>query len=669
MYLVILVICLCLYSRLSDATNTGSGSEKKRLSKSDSVSHSKPTDEKDSVHKDKNEPPDLDVLKLFDTYFDIDKSHLESEQDVIKEAEQKEEENENEEEQDTTESDSLVDDIVQPAPEILKPRRRADDNELAEAEAYLFGSSDPSKYPFQIDFSKAFELLKGLSEKGNPTAQLYVAFMYAAGLGVEPSQSKALVHYTFAAACDNLFAKMALAYRYWSGLSVYQSCESALKYYNEVAKLVEQEFSFSGVHLIQKIRLHDEHENPSSYGSAMVDDDLIQYYQFLADKGDIQAQVALGQIHFQGARGVERDHKKALYYFQKAADSGNSNAMAYLGKIYSYGSSAVEQDIETAFEYFKKAADKENPLGQAGLGLMYLNGKGVKKDYKKALEYFEAAAKKNWVDGHLQLGIMYHKGLGVKKDYKQALKYFQLASQSGHVLGFYNLAQMYATGTGTIRECRTATELLKNVAERGHWGEKFMQAYNDYREGNVKASFVKYAFLSELGYEVAQSNAAFILDREELLSTFPKSEGYKRALMYWKRSAAQGYVMARVKLGDHHYYGQGTKVDYEAAASHYRIASDQLNNAQAYFNLGYMHERGLGLKRDIHLARRYYDLAAEASEEAHVPVALVKLKLKVMKFWNTLQLGQFVEFLRMEWDVCAMTILVIFIAFMLITRR
>lgn len=535
---------------------------------------------------------------------------------------------------------------------------------VAIAESYLFGS--PSQ---EIDFSRALNLLKELADKGVPTAQLYLGFMYSAGLGVEPSQSKALVYYTFAASCDNIFAKMALGYRYKSGLSVQQRCETALKIYNQVAKKVEEDFSFSGANLIQKIRLHDEHENPSSYGSSMVDDDIIQYYQFLADKGDVQAQVALGQIHFQGARGIERDHKKALIYFRKAAELGSSHAMAYLGKIYSYGTGDVKQNIETAYEYFKKAAEQDNSLGQAGLGLMYLNGRGVPQDYKKAYDYFRLAAKKKWVDGFLQLGIMHHKGLGVAKDYSKALEYFKLATQYGHVLGYYNLAQMYAAGTGTMRDCQTATELLKNVAERGHWVEKFMQAYNDYRDYRTRAAFVKYAFLSELGYEVAQSNAAFILDRGELLTTFPGNEGYKRALMYWKWSASQGYVMARVKLGDHHYYGQGTKVDYETAATHYWIASDQLNNAQAYFNLGYMHERGLGLKKDIHLARRYYDLAAEASEEAQVPVALVNMKLKVVKFWNTLQLGQFVEFLKMEWDVCAMTVLVIFIAFMLVSRR
>lgn len=58
-----------------------------------------------------------------------------------------------------------------------------------------------------------------------------------------------------------------------------------------------------------------------------------------------------------------------------------------------------------------------------------------------------------------------------------------------------------------------------------------------------------------------------------------------------------GSTNARLKIGDYHYYGCGTQVDYESAASHYRMASEQQRNAQAMFNLGYMHERGLGLKQ------------------------------------------------------------------------
>lgn len=50
-------------------------------------------------------------------------------------------------------------------------------------------------------------------------------------------------------------------------------------------------------------------------------------------------------------------------------------------------------------------------------------------------------------------------------------------------------------------------------------------------------------------------------------------------------------------MGDYHYYGYGTSVDYETAALHYRLAFEQQHSAQAMFNLGYMHERGLGMKK------------------------------------------------------------------------
>lgn len=43
--------------------------------------------------------------------------------------------------------------------------------------------------------------------------------------------------------------------------------------------------------------------------------------------------------------------------------------------------------------------------------------------------------------------------------------------------------------------------------------------------------------------------------------------------------------------------GFGTEQNYEAAATHYKHATEQSQNAQAMFNLAYMHEKGLGLKR------------------------------------------------------------------------
>lgn len=59
-----------------------------------------------------------------------------------------------------------------------------------------------------------------------------------------------------------------------------------------VSASVAGEVTLTGGTAVQKIRLLDEAENPGST-SGMLEEDLIQYYQFLAEKGDVQAQVKL----------------------------------------------------------------------------------------------------------------------------------------------------------------------------------------------------------------------------------------------------------------------------------------------------------------------------------------------------------------------------------------
>uniref|UniRef100_A0A8D3DAA9 Fibronectin type-II domain-containing protein n=1 Tax=Scophthalmus maximus TaxID=52904 RepID=A0A8D3DAA9_SCOMX len=506
------------------------------------------------------------------------------------------------------------------------------------------------------NITKAREMFEKLAVEGSPKAQMALGFLYAAGLGVNSSQAKALVYYTFGALGGNLVAHMILGYRYWGGVGVPQSCESALTHYRLVANQVANDVSLTGGSAVQRIRLLDEVENPGST-SGMLEEDLIQYYQFLAEKGDVQAQVGLGQLHLHGGRGVEQNHQRAYDYFNQAANAGNTHAMAFLGKMYSEGSEFLPQNNETALQYFKKAAEQ------------------------------------GWVDGQLQLGTMYYSecggfrlyaclflllyGIGVKRDYKQALKFFNLASQAGHILAFYNLAQMHATGTGVMRSCHTAVELFKNVCERGRWSERLMTAYASFKEGEADAALVQYLLLAEQGYEVAQSNVAFVLDQKGA-KIFSENETYPRALLHWTRAAAQGYTVARIKLGDYHFYGYGTDVDYETAVIHYRLASEQQHSAQAMFNLGYMHEKGLGIKQDIHLAKRFYDMAAEASPDAQVPVFLALCKLGLvytLQYLQDFNLKELVsqvdldQLLGPEWDLYLMTVIALLLGTVIAYRQ
>lgn len=113
--------------------------------------------------------------------------------------------------------------------------------------------------PIDMNFEEAKNTFLQLADAGLPDAHMVsrfllkppillkliamlifqgLGFMYAAGIGFNVSQAKALVHYTFAALGDNTWAQMALGYRYWSGISVASSCEKALEFYRKVATKV-----------------------------------------------------------------------------------------------------------------------------------------------------------------------------------------------------------------------------------------------------------------------------------------------------------------------------------------------------------------------------------------------------------------------------------------------
>lgn len=47
-----------------------------------------------------------------------------------------------------------------------------------------------------------------------------------------------------------------------------------------------------------------------------------------------------------------------------------------------------------------------------------------------------------------------------------------------------------------------------------------MDAHTLYKEGHLYQALLKYTFLAEMGYEVAQSNVAYLLDQGQLSMSF-----------------------------------------------------------------------------------------------------------------------------------------------------
>ena len=212
----------------------------------------------------------------------------------------------------------------------------------------------------EMDERGAMECLRRAAELGDAAAHDELGFTYASGWDGTPRDgAKSVLHYYFAANAGSVRAMMALGYRHKHGIDVPESCETAVLYYHEAAKIVVDEAAkrTPGVlpFQIEKHRLSAEMSGSNL--AARRERDLVQYYRYSADMGNVDAQVTMGRLYSLGARGLRKDVGAARKYLTDAANAGDATAMASLGNMYANGF-GVDVDNATALHWFRKAAKK-----------------------------------------------------------------------------------------------------------------------------------------------------------------------------------------------------------------------------------------------------------------------------------------------------------------------
>eukprot|EP00898_Chlorokybus_atmophyticus_P009041 jgi/Chlat1/9138/Chrsp97S08391 len=543
------------------------------------------------------------------------------------------------------------------------------------------------------DLVAAVEHLQQAADKGHAHAQSTLAFLHTVGLaGVQQNDAVAVLYHEFAGRGGSAPSRMALAYKFTRN----QECEAGLPHAAAAAAAAMAAFTKPSPSppLVEAVRLSRDSFAPdsdASKGHQGERDEAIAFLQHSAEQarfvnrnggtsdgdvfsrcllspslqGDAEAAHAMANLHYWGARGVTRDHARAARLYLQAAEAGDADAAVSLGEMNARGV-GVPLNYSEARRLFESAS-KRHPGALNGLGYLYAYGRGVTRDYTKAslvvllgcysqqllqhpvccgvnklvpqaLQLFHQAAHNGSFDAMYNLGMMHYKGLGVLKDYRAAVEHFQRAATGRHLGAVYMLAKMHHTAQGVPRSCSVSMRLYKDVSERGPWGYLLRWAHERYMDGDGEAALLLYLRAAELGYEVAQSNAAWLLERGYGRDLGADSNlRIRLAQRLWRWAADQGNVQAILHVGDAHYYGEGTSVDYMRAVAAYQQAA-QLNSAQAMFNLGSMQERGQGLPKDLELAKRYYDSALQANSEAYVPatVALTVLWLRMHGFDSTI---------------------------------
>ncbi len=87
-------------------------------------------------------------------------------------------------------------------------------------------------------------------------------------------------------------------------------------------------------------------------------------------------------------------------------------------------------------------------------------------------------------------------------------------------------------------------------------------------------------------------------------------QDYAQAVLWYGKSANQGFAPAQNQLGNLYEHKFGVPRDYKRALAYYRSAAKQ-GYALAQYNLGGMFEDGIGVKRDYKQALDWYRKAAD----------------------------------------------------------
>lgn len=167
---------------------------------------------------------------------------------------------------------------------------RVIDAKLALADISFFGTRNRKP-----DYAHAYQQYKLIYEEhSHPGAATMLGLYHAEGLGIKANPAMALVYYSIAAKAKVFTALLTLAHWYSTGLHVVADCSIARQYYFEAAKQVEVELAARKRKyrfIVPPESLTDKKKREDAM-ALFPSKDLIEFYQYSADKGQIESQVS-----------------------------------------------------------------------------------------------------------------------------------------------------------------------------------------------------------------------------------------------------------------------------------------------------------------------------------------------------------------------------------------
>ena len=143
----------------------------------------------------------------------------------------------------------------------------------------------------------------------------------------------------------------------------------------------------------------------------------------------------MADLYYYGARGLPRDHARALRYFEQAAGMADESGLCGAAGMHLKGE-GTPANVTRAIDLYENASAMGSVRALNGLGYIYFFGQSVPQNHTKAFEYFLAAASyETDADSMFNAAHCLENGLGVEKDIARAVQLYTVGATK---LGSFN---------------------------------------------------------------------------------------------------------------------------------------------------------------------------------------------------------------------------------------
>jgi TPR repeat protein len=193
----------------------------------------------------------------------------------------------------------------------------------------------------------------------------------------------------------------------------------------------------------------------------------------LAKKGNVEAQVFLGDLYLFGKDNIRKNRNKARFYFKKAAEKNKPEAFYGLGTLAQFRNNALfevknEQDWEEAKMWYEKATKFKHAHSARSLAFLYSKFNKAHYDPNKSKYWAEKCAEWGDVGDWHYIGIKFQDKVWFPSDFKRAeywLKkaydFWLIKANSGDASAQNMIGSMNYYGLGVQKNLKKAKKYIE----------------------------------------------------------------------------------------------------------------------------------------------------------------------------------------------------------------